>query len=242
MLDEFTANGYNSPMEERNSRTAILLGEAGVERLKRSKVAVFGIGGVGSYCAEALARAGVGELVLIDKDTVEESNINRQLVALYSTIGKDKAQVMAARIGDISPDCKVTARSLFYLPETAEEIDLAAFDYVADCIDNVTAKLCLIGRATAAGVPVISAMGAGNKLEPACLRVADLSQTRVCPLARVMRRELKKRGIERLPVVYSEEVPAARPADTVGSVSFVPSVMGLMMAGKIVTDLVKTKI
>ena len=208
-------------------------------KLKNSRVAVFGIGGVGSYCAEALARAGVGSLALVDKDVVEESNLNRQLVALYSTVGREKTEIMAERVRDISPDCAVDSRSMFYLPETASEIDLAEYDYIADCIDNVTAKLCLIERAASVGTPVISAMGAGNKLDPSFLRVAELSETRVCPLARVMRRELKKRGIERLSVVYSEEPPAVRTSDTVGSVSFVPSVMGLLMAGKIVRELVK---
>ena len=224
-------------MNERDSRTALLIGEAGVEKLKNSRVAVFGVGGVGSYCAEALARAGVGGITLIERDRVEESNLNRQLVALYSTIGKYKTEVTAARIRDISPDCDAIARNLFYLPENAAETDLSAFDYVADCIDNVTAKLCLIERCAAAGVPVISAMGAGNKLDPEKIRIADLYETKVCPLARVMRRELKKRGIERLSVAYSEEPPAANGSDTVGSVSFVPSAMGLLMAGKIIREI-----
>lgn len=230
---------YNKGMNERDSRTALLLGEAGVRKLKESRVAVFGLGGVGSYCAEALARAGVGRLALVDKDAVEESNINRQLVALYSTLGRDKVSVMGAHVADISPFCEVEELRTFYLPETAEQIDLSRFDWIADCIDNVTAKLCLIERAKAAGVPVISAMGAGNKLDPSLVRIADISQTKVCPLARVVRRELKKRGIEGVPVAYSEEAPAGRTADTVGSVSFVPSVMGLMMAGYIVREIVK---
>lgn len=236
-VDKRPRRHYNKSMEERNSRTALLLGEAGVKKLKKSRVAVFGIGGVGSYCAEALARAGVGDITLIDKDAVEESNLNRQLVALASTVGKSKAEVMKDRILDINPFCRAIARNIFYLPETAGELDLGAYDFVADCIDNVTAKLCLVAQAKARNVPVISAMGAGNRLEPEKLRVADLSETSVCPLARVMRRELKKRGIGHLPVVFSVEEPRIKSAETIGSVSFVPSVMGLMMAGEIIRRL-----
>ena len=239
LLDERAGKGYNSRMDERNSRTALLIGEDGVEKLKRARVAVFGLGGVGSYCAEALARAGVGSLTLVDKDAVEESNLNRQLIALYSTIGRSKAELMKERILDHSPGCNATALNLFYLPDTADMVDLSAFDHIADCIDNVTAKLCLIERARAAGVRVISAMGAGNKLDPTMLRVADLAKTQVCPLARIMRRELKKRGIEHLPVVYSEEPPAVHTSDTVGSLSFVPSAMGLFMAAEIVRELLR---
>lgn len=224
-------------MEERHSRTAILLGEQGVEKLKNSRVAVFGVGGVGSYCAEGLARAGVGEIALVDKDTVEESNLNRQLVALLSTLNKSKAEVMKERILDINPACRATAKQLFYLPETAEEIDLGGYDFIADCIDNVTAKICLIERAKTLGVPVISAMGAGNRLDPTKIRVAELEKTSVCPLARVMRRELKKRGIEHVLSAYSEEEPRLKTAENIGSVSFVPSVMGLVMAGEIVRRL-----
>lgn len=225
-------------MEERHSRTALLLGEEGVEKLKKSRVAVFGLGGVGSFAAEALARAGVGELLLVDKDKVEESNLNRQLVALYSTVGKYKAEVMKERIADIAPDCRAEARVCFYLPDTADEFDLSRYDYVVDAIDNVTAKICLLSRARAAGVSVISAMGAGNKLDPCAFRVGDVSESRVCPLAKVVRRELKKRGVSGVKAVWSEEEPRLR-ADTVGSVSFVPSVMGLIMAGEVIKDLVK---
>ena len=220
-----------------DTRTALLVGEAGVEKLHASRVAVFGLGGVGSWCCEALARAGVGRLTLVDKDVVEESNINRQLVALASTVGRYKTEVMAERIRDIRADCEVDARTLFYLPETAPLVPLEGYDLIADCIDNVTAKLHLICAARAAGVPVISAMGAGNKLDPSRFRVSDLSETRVDPLARVLRRELKKRGVERLPVVWSDEAPVFSGAE-VGSVSFVPSVMGLIMAGYIVKELV----
>lgn len=236
-VDKFTRARYNKSMEERYGRTAILLGEQGVEKLKNSRVAVFGVGGVGSYCAEGLARAGVGEITLIDKDEVEESNLNRQLVALTSTIGKSKAEVMRERIADINPACRVNAKQIFYLPETADEINLGAYDFIADCIDNVTAKICLIERTQALGVPVISAMGAGNRLDPTKIRIADLSKTSVCPLARIMRRELKKRGIEHLSVAYSEEEPCVKTAEVIGSVSFVPSVMGLAMAGEIVRRL-----
>lgn len=220
-----------------DTRTALLVGEAGVEKLHASRVAVFGLGGVGSWCCEALARAGVGRLTLVDKDVVEESNINRQLVALASTVGRYKTEVMAERIRDIRADCEVDARTLFYLPETAPLVPLEGYDLIADCIDNVTAKLHLICAARAADVPVISAMGAGNKLDPSRFRVSDLSETRVDPLARVLRRELKKRGVERLPVVWSDEAPVFSGTE-VGSVSFVPSVMGLIMAGYIVKELV----
>ena len=225
-------------MEGLYARTALLLGEAGVEKLKNARVAVFGLGGVGSWCAEALARSGVGALTLVDKDAVEESNCNRQLVALSSTVGKDKAAVMAARVRDINPACEVAAHALFYLPETADRLPLGGYDYIADCIDNVTAKIHLVCAAKEAGVPVVSAMGAGNKLSAERFRVGDLATTSVCPLARVMRRELKKRGIEHLPVVWSDEPPAHTGAP-VGSVPFVPSVMGLLMAEYIVKELIQ---
>lgn len=224
-------------MREMDSRTALLLGEEGVEKLRRSRVAVFGLGGVGSWCAEALARAGVGALALIDKDRVEESNLNRQLVALRSTLGRAKVQVMCERIRDIS-DCRTEAFELFYLPDTAHLVPLAGYDYIADCIDNVTAKLCLIRTAKEAGVPVISAMGAGNRLNASAFRVCDLALTRADPLARVMRRELKKAGMEHLPVVCSDELPVRAGGGAVGSVSYVPSVMGLLMAGHIIGELV----
>lgn len=225
-------------MEERDQRTALLLGEEGVEKLKNSRVAVFGIGGVGSYAAEALVRAGVGTLCFVDKDVVEESNINRQLVALNSTVGQYKTAVMKARALDINPACKITEKTLFYLPETAGEVDLTSFDYIVDAIDNVTAKIHLICEAKRVCVPVVSAMGAGNKIRADMLRISDLAFTRVCPLARVMRRELNKRGVYGVKVVYSEEEPRQK-GDTVGSLSYVPSVMGLMLAGEVIQDLVK---
>ena len=242
-------------------RTALLLGEEAIETLSRKKVAIFGLGGVGSWCCEALGRAGVGQLALIDHDTVSESNLNRQLVALHSTIGQPKAAVMAARLRDINPDIKVTEYSLFYMPETADQIDLSGFDCIVDAIDTVTAKLHLIQTAKALGVPIISSMGAGNKLDASAFRVTDIYKTKVCPLAKVMRRELKKRGVKKLKVVYSEEEPirpledtsdncnveetcqenleymAAKRRSTAGSVAFVPSVAGLIIAGEVIKDL-----
>ena len=228
-------------------RTEILLGEEAMEKLKNSRVAVFGVGGVGGYAVEALARSGVGALDLIDDDTVSESNINRQIIALHSTVGQPKADVAAARVRDINPDCDVRAIKTFFLPETREQFDFARYDYVVDAIDTVAGKLALVEAAKEAGVSVISAMGAGNKLDPTAFRVADISKTAMCPLARVMRKELGKRGIRHLKVVYSEEEPippvgqtetrgsSGRP--TPGSVSFVPSVMGLIIAGEVVRDL-----
>ncbi len=223
-------------MRERDVRTSIVLGEAGVQKLREKKVAVFGLGGVGSYCVEALARTGVGSLILVDKDRVEESNLNRQLPALYSTIGKYKTDIVEERIHDIDRDCFVTKYSLFYLPETADEINLDGVDYIADCIDNVTAKIHLIEEAKRKNVPVISALGAGNRMDPERVHLSDLKKTSVCPLARVMRRELKKRGIEHHLVAWSDEEPVK--SEQVGSVCFVPAVMGLLIAGKIVRSLI----
>ena len=238
-------------LQEQYSRTALLLGEEGVMRLRKSAVAVFGIGGVGSFAAEALARAGVGKLLLVDPDSVSVSNINRQLIALHSTVGKNKAEVMKARIGDIDPETEVTAMPLFYDASNADEIDISQFDYVVDAIDSVSSKLLLIERAAAAGVPIISSMGAGNKLDPAAFEVADIYETSVCPLARVMRRELKKRGITSLRVVYSKEEarkPLASNEETLpgkrqtpGSLSFVPSAAGLILAGEVIRTLAKTE-
>ena len=233
-------------MKEQFERTRILLGDAAIERLEQSAVAVFGVGGVGGFAVEALARAGIGRLLLVDGDVVSETNLNRQIIALRSTIGLPKVEVMAARIAEINPDCVVDARQLFYLPDTADEIELSGYDYVADCVDTVTAKLEIISRAKAAGVPVISAMGAGNKLDPTQFTVADISETAVCPLARVMRRELKKRGISDVRVVYSREEArrSETPSDasafrrsSPGSISFVPSAAGLILAGEIIRTL-----
>ncbi len=233
------------------SRTRLLLGRDAVERLQQARVAVFGLGGVGGYAAEALARSGVGGFDLTDSDVVSQSNLNRQIIATGQSIGEYKTEVMRERILSINPRAEVWVHNCFYGPETAENFDFSQYDYVVDAVDTVTAKLDIILRAQAAGVPVISSMGAGNRLEPAKFRVADIYETSVCPLARVMRRELRKRGVERLKVVYSTEeavLPdAAGKSDTaakisgakavLGSVAFVPSVAGLMMAGEVVKDI-----
>ncbi|MBP3665844.1 MAG: tRNA threonylcarbamoyladenosine dehydratase [Clostridia bacterium] len=223
-----------------HSRTAALIGEVGLSRLQSARVAVFGIGGVGGHLAEALARAGVGHIHLIDRDTVSLSNVNRQAVALHSTVGKPKAEVMAERIKDINPNCDIETSVCFYLPENASEFDLSRYDFVADCVDTVSAKIELAVRCNAVGTSLISAMGAGNKLHPERFRISDISKTETDPLARVMRRELKKRGIFKLLCVWSDEPPI--PANVIGddgrpapaSISFVPSAMGLLMAGEIV--------
>lgn len=227
------------------SRIEILLGAENIKKLENATVAVFGIGGVGGYATEALARSGVGHLELIDHDTVSISNINRQIVALHSTVGKYKVDVMKDRIMDINPGIRVTAHKCFYLPQTAEQFDFSKYDYVVDCIDTVTGKIQLIEAAKAAGTPVISSMGAGNKLDPTAFEVADISKTSVCPLAKVMRRELKKRNIKGVKVVYSKEEPVEAKVkmqeDTrksiPGSCAFVPSVAGLILAGEVVKDL-----
>ncbi len=231
------------PIPEEHTRTAALLSEAGLDNLSAARVAVFGIGGVGGHLAEALARAGVGHMILVDRDTVSLSNINRQAVALHSTVGRSKVEVMAERIRDINPSCTVEAHELFYLPETADQFDLSTCDYVADCVDTVAAKLELVVRCQDTGTPIISAMGAGNKLYPERFRISDISKTETDPLARVMRRELKKRGVKKLLCVWSDEPPQdssiqgdnGKPAPA--SVSFVPSVMGLIMAGEIIRSI-----
>lgn len=224
------------------SRSAILLGEEGIKKLSLSRVAVFGIGGVGGFAAEALARSGVGALDLIDNDVVSATNLNRQIIALNSTAGRLKTEVMKERIADINPDCRVTCHNLFFSDNTAHMLDFSQFGYVIDAIDTVGGKLAIIENAVSCGVPVISCMGAGNKLDATAFEVADISKTSVCPLARIMRRELKKRGISGVKAVYSKEIPAGgfaaeeqntkRPA--VGSVAFVPSVAGLVAAGEAV--------
>ena len=228
-------------MEERFSRTALLIGENGVERLRKSRVAVFGVGGVGSFTVEALARLGVGGITLVDSDTVAESNLNRQLIALNSNIGRYKVDVARERVLDINPEAEVEALRMFYLPENAGEFDVSRFDCIVDAIDTVSAKIDLIVRANAAGVPIVSSMGTGNKMHPEMLEISDISKTSVCPLARVMRRELRARGINKLPVVYSKEeaietkesVFLPNGKKTVGSISFVPSVAGLLIASKV---------
>ena len=235
-------------MREEFARSALLLGEQAQERLARASVAVFGIGGVGGHAAEAIARAGVGRIALFDADTVSVSNINRQIVALHSTLGLPKAQVMADRIRDINPLCRVEPHIVFYGEDNAAQFPLEGYDYIIDAVDTVSAKILLSQRARGAGVPVISAMGCGNKLDPSRFEVADLSKTSVCPLARVMRRELKARGVTGVKVVYSQEPPCA-PAETAGeapapgrravpgSVSWVPGAAGLLLAGEAVKDL-----
>ena len=233
-----------------SSRTALLLGEEAVKRLSSCRVAVFGLGGVGGYTVEALVRAGVGSIDLIDNDQVAASNLNRQLIATSSTVGRDKVDVWEERIKDIDPTVKVVKHKLFYTPDTAGEIDLSVYDYVVDAIDTVSGKLQLAVEADKAGVPLISCMGAGNKLDPTLFEVADIAKTSVCPLARVMRKELKARGILHLKVVYSKEQPRSPQAPkegaetkgntgriAPGSVSFVPSVAGLILAGEVIKDL-----
>ena len=247
------------------SRAQLLLGKEAMQTLAGARVAVFGIGGVGSFAAEALARAGIGSIDVFDDDKVCLTNINRQLIALHSTIGKQKVEVMRERILDINPRCAVTAYACFYSAETAGSVDLTCYDYIIDAIDTVSCKLLLIERANAAGVRIISCMGAGNKLDPTRLEVADLYKTSVCPLARVMRKELKARGIPKLKVVYSRE-EAIKPADDLsiscktdcvcppgtkrkctvrrqvpGSVSFVPPVAGYILAGEVVKDIIAEK-
>lgn len=235
-------------MLHRFSREELLIGAEKLEKLKRSRVAVFGIGGVGSYVVEALARSGIGELDLIDGDTVSLTNINRQLIALDSTVGRPKVEAAEERIAQINPDCRVRAHSFFFSAENEGGLDFSQYDYVADAIDTVSSKLHLILRAKEAGVPVISCMGTGNKFDPMAFRVADISKTSVCPLARVMRRELGKRGIRHLKVVYSqeesmspsgweEEAAALGKRQIPGSVCFVPGAAGLLMAGEVVRDL-----
>lgn len=230
-------------------RSALLLGEENINRLLDAKVAIFGVGGVGGFTAEALARAGIGSFLLVDNDRVSISNINRQIIATWDTVGQSKVEVMKQRILSINPKAQVECRDCFFLPENAASFDFASFDYVVDAVDTVTAKLEIIERAKKAGVPVISSMGAGNKLDPTKFTVTDVYQTSVCPLAKVMRRELKKRGVESCKVVYSTE-EAKKPRteylsqedldsrrSVPGSLSFVPSAAGLIVAGEVVRDL-----
>ena len=230
-------------MEENQfSRTELLLGKKSVENLAKKRVAVFGVGGVGGFVCEGLVRSGIGMIDIIDKDTVDISNLNRQLIALHSTVGMNKVDVLEARLKDINKDLIVNKYKCFFLPETSGSFEFEKYDYVVDAIDTVTGKIELVLKAKDAGVPIISAMGAGNKLDPTAFQVADIYKTSVCPLARVMRRELKKRGVDSLKVVYSKEEPIkpsfAEGEEVVpGSVSFVPSVMGLIIAGEIVKEL-----
>ena len=236
-------------MQNQFARTELLLGSEGLEVLAAKRVAVFGIGGVGGFTVEALARSGVGAIDIIDNDKISLTNINRQIYATHKTVGRYKVDVAAERIAEINPDCKVTAHKIFYMPDTQDKFDFTEYDYIVDAIDTVTGKLAIVENATRSGTPVISCMGAGNKLDPTAFEVADIYETSVCPLAKVMRRELKKRGIERLKVVYSKEEPV-KPAggseaeeyteerNVPGSVAFVPSVAGLIIAGEVIKDLI----
>ena len=235
-------------MNEQLLRTAMQMGEDAMERLKNAHVAVFGIGGVGGYVVEALARAGIGHIALVDSDTISLSNLNRQLLATHSTLGMPKVEAAKARILDINPDTQVETYPIFYTPETAHLLDFSRFDYIVDAIDTVTGKLALVERANAAHTPIICCMGTGNKLDASAFQVADISKTSMCPLARVMRRELGKRGIKHLKVVYSqeealtptgweEEAAAIGKRQIPGSVSFVPGAAGLILAGEVIRDI-----
>ena len=233
-------------MKEEFNRTAMLIGEDNVEKLSHASVALFGLGGVGSYCAEALARCGIGKIMIVDCDAVSRSNINRQLCALQSTVGRYKTEVVAERLLDINPDIKLDARCERLTPDNIDTFDLARYDYIIDAIDTVSAKLALVEKAQELGIPMISSMGTGNKTNPSALMVSDISKTSVCPLARVMRRELKKRGIYKLKVIFSTEEPKtptqndekkAPPA----SIAFVPSVAGLLVASEAVKEILSLK-
>ena len=235
-------------MQEQFLRTQMLLGTQALERLRKARVAVFGVGGVGGYTVEALARSGVGQLDLIDNDAVSVSNINRQILATHSTVGMPKVEAAKARILDINPDCVVRTYQIFYTPETADQFDFTQYDYIVDAIDTVTGKLQLVQRAYEVGTPIICCMGTGNKLDASAFQVADISKTSMCPLARIMRKELSKRGIKHLKVVYSqeealsptgweEEAAALGNRQIPGSVAFVPGAAGLILAGEVIKDI-----
>ena len=235
---------------EQYSRTRFLLGQDGMDKLKSAKVAVFGLGGVGSYVVEALARSGIGALELVDHDCISMTNLNRQLFATHDTIGMDKCEAAKQRVLSIDPSILVTARKTFYMPDTAGRFDFSGYDYVVDAVDTVTAKLALIAAAKAADVPIISSMGTGNKLDPTKFQIADISKTTVCPLARIMRKECAKRGLKHVKVLFSTEDPIEPQCDSTeempegrralpGSVAFVPSVAGLIIAGEVIQDIIK---
>ena len=226
-------------MDNRFSRTGRIIGEDGLNKLKNSSVIVFGIGGVGGAAAEALVRAGVGKIALVDKDIVDVTNINRQLIATDDTVGLKKTQAAAERYLKINPGLIIEKYDLFYLPETADNIDLTDYDFIIDAIDNITAKIELITRANKSGVPVISSMGTGNKLHPELFEIADIYKTSVCPLARVMRRELKNKGIKKLPVVYSKEEPIKTDSSVPGSISFSPPVAGYLLASYVINKIIE---
>ena len=225
-------------MKEQFSRTAQLLGNENVEKLFDKHVIVFGVGGVGGYVVEAFVRSGVGNISIVDNDVVNESNINRQIIAFHSTIGMQKVEVLKNRILDINPNCQVFVHNQFFLPENSNDFDFSIYDYVVDAVDTVTAKIEIIKKAKESNVPVISSMGTGNKLNPVGFKVSDISKTKVCPLARVMRNELKKRGISKVKCVYSEENPVIQ-TKTPASVAFVPPVAGLLIASEVIEDLIK---
>lgn len=232
-------------MKEQFARSALLLTSEKIDRLSKMHIAVFGIGGVGGFVVEALARTGIGCFTLVDHDIVSITNINRQIIATMDTIGRKKIEVMKERIHSIAPEAEVNTYDLFFLPENADSFDFSSFDYIVDAVDTVSAKIALVMKAKAMNIPIISAMGAGNKLDPTQMEVADIYHTSVCPLAKVMRHELRKRGIDSLKVVYSKETPISvameKDKRTPGSVAYVPSVMGLMMASEIIRDLIAEK-
>ena len=234
-MSEFEA--VQTAPEDQFTRTRMLLGSEEVDRLRKASVLLFGIGGVGGFTCEALARAGVGRIHIVDKDVVDITNINRQIIATHDTVGRPKVEVMKERILSINPAAAVEATECFYLPDRAAEFDFGAYDYVIDAIDNVSAKLSIICEAKAAGTPVISSMGTGNKLDPTRFEIADIHKTSVCPLAKVIRKGLKDRGIKDVKVLYSREEPVRTGLRTPASVSFVPSVAGLIIAGEVIKDL-----
>lgn len=223
------------------SRTERLIGKENIEKLKNTNIIIFGLGGVGSFVAESLARAGIGKMTVVDKDTVDITNINRQLYALHSTLGKNKADVAKERILDINPQCKITAVTKMYLPENADGFCLSQYDYIIDAIDNVTAKIDLAVKSQELNIPIIASMGTGNKLDPTAFKITDIYKTDTCPLCRVMRRELKARNVKKLKVLYSSETPVNDGERTPASISFVPSVAGLIIASEVVKDLIKSE-
>ena len=229
-------------MNDQFQRTRMLIGQENLDRLAAAKVLVFGVGGVGGYVCEALCRAGIGQIDIVDKDVVDVTNINRQIIATHLTVGMPKVEVCRERMISINPDVKVEARQCFYLPEKAREFDFGAYDYVVDAVDNVTAKIDVICNAKAAGVPVISSMGTGNKLDPTMFKISDIDKTKVCPLSKVVRKELRKRGVSGVKVLYSEEEPRKPMSDdkrTPASISFVPSCAGLIIAGCVISDILE---
>lgn len=225
--------------QDQFQRTRRLIGDDAMAKLAAARVLVFGVGGVGGYVCEALARAGVGRIDIVDKDVVDITNINRQIIATYATVGQPKVEVCKDRMLSINPELVVEARQCFYLPEKAEEFNFADYDYIVDAVDNVTAKIDIICRAKAAGTSVISSMGTGNKLDPTAFKVTDIEKTKVCPLAKVVRKELRQRGVRGVKVLYSEEEPVNTGMRTPASISFVPSAAGLIIAGEVIKDLIQ---